>query len=284
MGALLGLSGIIDRMNEWIGKAMGWLILLAILVSAGNAVIRKVFSISSNAWLELQWYLFGAAFMLAAAYTLKQNEHVRIDVFYASRTRGRSTGSTCSAMSSSSCPSSLLMSWMLVPYAWRAYANGEISTNAGGLIIWPARALPGGGLHPAWSLQGFSEIVKKIAVMRGIIDDPTPHLDRQGTGRTGSAGAGAGDQVMMELIAQNMAPIMFASLVVFLLLGYPVAFSLAANGLIFFAIGVWLAPYVREHDHAGLAAALHHAAAIVGGDVERHAAGHPLLHLHGHHP
>ena len=82
MAGLLALSGTIDRVNEFIGKWVSWLILLAILVSAGNAVIRKVFNMSSNAWLELQWYLFGAAFMLAAAYTLKQNEHIRIDIVY----------------------------------------------------------------------------------------------------------------------------------------------------------------------------------------------------------
>ncbi|RUV10814.1 TRAP transporter small permease subunit, partial [Mesorhizobium sp. M7A.T.Ca.TU.009.01.3.1] len=82
MAGLLALSRTIDRANEFIGKWISWLILLAILVSAANAIIRKVFDISSNAWLELQWYLFGAAFMLAAAYTLKQNEHIRIDVVY----------------------------------------------------------------------------------------------------------------------------------------------------------------------------------------------------------
>jgi TRAP-type mannitol/chloroaromatic compound transport system permease small subunit len=175
MGALLGLSGIIDRMNEWIGKAMGWLILLAILVSAGNAVIRKVFSTSSNAWLELQWYLFGAAFMLAAAYTLKQNEHVRVDVFYASRTRRTQHWIDLFGHLVFLMPFVTLMAWMLVPYAWRAYVNGEISTNAGGLVIWPARAILAAGFI-LLVLQGFSEIVKKIAVMRGIIPDPTPHL------------------------------------------------------------------------------------------------------------
>src|SRR6478736_1715620 len=82
MAGLLALSRTIDRANEFIGKWVSWLILLAILVSAANAIIRKVFDISSNAWLELQWYLFGAAFMLAAAYTLKQNEHIRIDIVY----------------------------------------------------------------------------------------------------------------------------------------------------------------------------------------------------------
>src|SRR5688572_13129461 len=82
MAGLLALSRAIDRLNEFIGKWIGWLILVSILVSAGNAVIRKTFNMSSNAWLELQWYLFGAAFLLAAAYTLKQNEHIRIDIVY----------------------------------------------------------------------------------------------------------------------------------------------------------------------------------------------------------
>ncbi|EFG2587282.1 TRAP transporter small permease subunit, partial [Escherichia coli] len=82
MSGLLALSRAIDRFNEIVGKAVGWLILLSILISAGNAVVRKVFSTSSNAWLEAQWYLYGAAFLLAAAYTLKQNEHIRVDIVY----------------------------------------------------------------------------------------------------------------------------------------------------------------------------------------------------------
>ncbi|PZN50650.1 MAG: C4-dicarboxylate ABC transporter, partial [Proteobacteria bacterium] len=82
MRVLLGISKVIDRVNEFIGKAVSWLILVSILISAGNAVIRKMFNESSNAWLELQWYLFGAAFLLAAAYTLKQNEHIRVDLVY----------------------------------------------------------------------------------------------------------------------------------------------------------------------------------------------------------
>jgi len=89
MGGLLALSRGIDRLNEFIGKSVSWLILVSILVSAGNAVIRKAFNSSSNAWLELQWYLFGAAFLLAAAYTLKQNEHIRIDIVYGLFSRRR---------------------------------------------------------------------------------------------------------------------------------------------------------------------------------------------------
>jgi TRAP-type mannitol/chloroaromatic compound transport system permease small subunit len=175
MKGLLSLSAIIDRVNEVIGKAMGAAILLAVLISAGNAVIRKAFNMSSNAWLELQWYLFGAAFMLAAAYTLKQNEHIRVDIFYASRSRRTQHWIDLFGHVFFLMPFALLMTWMLIPYALRAYQTGEISTNAGGLIIWPARALLAAGFV-LLSLQGLSEIIKKIAVMRGIIPDPTPFI------------------------------------------------------------------------------------------------------------
>jgi TRAP-type mannitol/chloroaromatic compound transport system permease small subunit len=175
MRPLLALSRLIDAVNEWLGRLMGWAILLAVLVSAGNAVVRKVFSISSNSWLELQWYLFGAAFMFAAAYTLKQNEHVRVDIFYASRTRRTQHWIDLFGHVVFLLPFVLLMTWMLFPYAFRAWQNGEVSTNSGGLIIWPARAILAAGFL-LLTLQAFSEIVKKIAVMRGLIPDPTPHL------------------------------------------------------------------------------------------------------------
>lgn len=175
MKGLLSLSALIDRVTEIIGKAMGAAILLAVLVSAGNAVVRKVFSNSSNAWLELQWYLFGAAFMLAAAYTLKQNEHIRVDIFYASRSRRTQHWIDLFGHVVFLMPFVVLMVWMLVPYALRAFQNGEVSTNAGGLIIWPARMLLAAGFV-LLALQGVSEIIKKIAVMRGVIPDPTPFI------------------------------------------------------------------------------------------------------------
>lgn len=175
MQGLLGLSRAIDRFNEAIGKAVTWLIFIAILVSATNAVVRKVFNTSSNAWLELQWYLFGAAFMLAAAYTLKQNEHIRIDIFYGTRSRRTQHWIDLIGHVFFLMPFVVLMSWMLVPYAWRAYQIGQVSTNSGGLIIWPARAILAGGFL-LLVLQGISEIVKKIAVMRGDMDDPTPFV------------------------------------------------------------------------------------------------------------
>jgi TRAP-type mannitol/chloroaromatic compound transport system permease small subunit len=175
MQALLGLSRLIDRVNELIGKAMAWLILLAILISAGNAVIRKVFSTSSNAWLELQWYLYGAAFMLAAAYTLKQNEHIRIDIIYGLFSRRVQHWIDLLGHVLFLMPFVLIMTWMFVPYTLDAFNRGTISTNAGGLLIWPSRAILLVGFF-LLALQGVSEIIKKIAVMRGVIDDPTPFV------------------------------------------------------------------------------------------------------------
>jgi TRAP-type mannitol/chloroaromatic compound transport system permease small subunit len=178
MDALLGLSRAIDRVTEWIGRASIWLILAAILVSATNAIIRKAFSTSSNAWLELQWYLFGGAFMFAAAYTLKHNEHIRIDIFYGSRSRRTQHWIDLFGHVFFLMPFVLLMTWMLVPYFLQSWRSGQVSTNAGGLVIWPARAILLAGFA-LLSLQGLSEIIKKIAVMRGIIPDPTPTMTAQ---------------------------------------------------------------------------------------------------------
>ncbi len=173
MGGLLTLSSGIDRMNEAIGKAVSWLILVAVLVSAANAIVRKVYSISSNSWLELQWYLFGAAFLLAAAYTLKQNEHIRIDIVYGIWSRRRQHWIDLIGHLLFLMPFVVLMIWFLYPWVMRSYANGEMSQNAGGLILWPAKALLLVGFVLLF-LQGVSEIIKKIAVMRGLIEDPNP--------------------------------------------------------------------------------------------------------------
>lgn len=175
MNGLLAVSRAIDRLNEIIGKTVMWAIFVAILVSAVNAVVRKVFNVSSNAWLELQWYLFGAAFMLASAYTLKQNEHIRIDIFYGTRSRRTQHWIDLIGHVLFLMPFVVLMAWMLVPYAWQAWKIGQISTNSGGLIIWPARALLAGGFI-LLVLQGVSEIIKKIAVMQGLIEDPHPFV------------------------------------------------------------------------------------------------------------
>lgn len=176
MQPLLALSRLIDRINTIIGKAVMWLILASIIISAGNAIVRKFApQFSSNAWLEAQWYLFGAAFMGAAAYTLAQNEHIRIDIFYGTRTRRTQHWIDLFGHLVFLLPFVVLMTWMLVPYTLQAYRIGQVSTNAGGLIIWPARAVLAAGFF-LLVLQGISEVIKKIAVMQGLIEDPHPFV------------------------------------------------------------------------------------------------------------
>ncbi len=175
MAGLLALSRAIDRLNEFIGKWVGWLILASILISAANAVIRKAFNMSSNSWLELQWYLFGAAFLLAAAYTLKQNEHIRIDIVYGLWSRRVQHWIDLFGHVFFLMPFVLLMIYYFVPYFMLSFRTQEISTNAGGLIIWPAKFLLLLGFF-LLGLQGISEIIKKIAVMRGDMEDPTPFI------------------------------------------------------------------------------------------------------------
>lgn len=175
MKALLGFSRLIDHVTEIIGKSVSWLILVAVLVSAGNAIVRKVFNISSNAWLEAQWYLFGAAFMLAAAYTLRQNEHIRIDILYGSLSRRVQHWIDLLGHCLFLMPFVLLMIYDLIPYVRMSFMSGEVSSSAGGLIIWPGKALLLAGFF-LLALQGVSEITKKIAIMRGDMDDPTPYV------------------------------------------------------------------------------------------------------------
>lgn len=170
MQALLSIARAIDRFTEFVGKSVMWLILVAVLVSAINAIIRKLFNMSSNAWLELQWYLYGAAFLLASANTLQQNEHIRIDIFYGTRLRKTQNWIDLFGHVFFLLPFVVLMTWMLVPYALQAIQSGQISTNAGGLIIWPARAILAAGFVLLVA-QAFSEIIKKVAVIMGLIED-----------------------------------------------------------------------------------------------------------------
>ncbi|MDI6028121.1 TRAP transporter small permease subunit [Corticibacterium sp. UT-5YL-CI-8] len=175
MAGLLALSRLIDRINEFIGKAVAWCILAAILVSSINAVIRKAFNMSSNTWLELQWYLFGAAFMLAAAYTLKQSEHIRIDIIYGMWSRRTQHWIDLFGHVFFLMPFVVLMVIYFIPYVSMSFHSGEMSNNSGGLIIWPAKAILLAGFF-LLALQGVSEIIKKIAILGGFMDDPTPFL------------------------------------------------------------------------------------------------------------
>jgi TRAP-type mannitol/chloroaromatic compound transport system permease small subunit len=176
MGALLSISRVIDAVTALVGRWIYWLILAAVLVSAGNAVMRKLFSISSNAWLELQWYLFGAVFMLAAAYTLQRNEHIRIDIVSNMLPkRGRDwidvIGHVFFLL-----PLTVVMIRQLVPWVWAGIRYGEMSANYGGLVLWPARLVILLGFVLLF-LQGISELIKRIAVMRGVIPDPHARQD-----------------------------------------------------------------------------------------------------------
>ncbi len=172
MTILLAVSRLIDAINGAIGRWVSWLLLAAVLISAGNAVIRKTFDISSNAWLEVQWYLFGTVFMLAAAYALQRNDHVRIDVLagnFKKRTRDwiDLLGHVFFLL-----PFCLMMTYFAWPFFWRSFMSGEMSSNAGGLIIWPAKASIFVGFLML-NLQAFSEIIKRFAIMRGDLEEPT---------------------------------------------------------------------------------------------------------------
>jgi TRAP-type mannitol/chloroaromatic compound transport system permease small subunit len=171
MRALLGFSAIVDRINRFVGQQVSWLILVAVIVSTVNAIVRKAFDSSSNAWLELQWYLFGAVFMLAAAYTLLTNEHIRIDVL--SSTFKKSTRDKIDLV----ChilfllPFCVLMIYLCIPWFYLTYLSGEVSANAGGLIVWPAKLLVLVGFIMLLA-QCVSEIIKRFAIIIGMMDDP----------------------------------------------------------------------------------------------------------------
>lgn len=171
MQGLLGLSRAIDAFNGRAGRLLGWLIPLAVLVSAVNALVRKLLNTSSNAWLELQWYLFGAVFLGCAAYTLLRNEHIRIDIV--SSQLGQTYRNVMDVIGHVFflMPLCLMMIYYSVPFAWNSFRIGEMSQNAGGLLQWPAKVLIPIGFTMLF-FQAVSELVKRIAVMKGLIPDP----------------------------------------------------------------------------------------------------------------
>jgi TRAP-type mannitol/chloroaromatic compound transport system permease small subunit len=169
--ALLALSRLIDAVTAFIGRSVKWAILAAILVSAANAIVRKAFDLSSNAWLELQWLLFGAAFMLAAAYTLQVNAHVRIDVISSRLSKRTRDVIELLGHLLILAPISLILLWLSWPYFYDSYAEGEISSNAGGLPVWPAKFLIFAGIL-LLCLQMLSEVIKRSLVLAGRIEDP----------------------------------------------------------------------------------------------------------------
>ncbi len=169
MNALLSFGRLIDAVNIRIGEAVKWLLLLAVLICSGNALVRYTFNIGSNAWLEIQWYLFGAVFLLAAGYTLRRNEHVRIDVVVSRFSKRTQVWIDLLGFVLFLMPITLLTLYYAVPFAVESIQSGEMSSNAGGLILWPAKLLvPVGFL--LLGLQGISEIIKRIGYLMGKVD------------------------------------------------------------------------------------------------------------------
>ena len=236
MQFLLRLSRGMDAISDWVGRILIWALFATVIVSAANAIVRKVFSVGSNAWLEVQWYLFAAVFLLGAGYAFLHNAHVRIDFI-----SGRLSARTRNIIDIVGIVAFLApLAWILLQLSWPLFVNawqsGEMSQNAGGLIRWPVLALVPLGmvllLGPGRVRTGQARRVPQGTDSRpaGASGDAAVAGHRRGTG-------GGGAQ-MSQFIAANFVPLLFGGLLVFLLTGFPVAFSLAATGLAFGFIGM----------------------------------------------
>lgn len=172
MQALLKLSRAVDWLNTQVGKWVIWLILASTVISGLNAVVRKAFNTSSNAYLEVQWYLFAGAFLLAAGYTLLNGEHVKIDVISSRFSKRTQIWIDVFGFVFFLAPVCIAILWYGIPFFLQGYRSGEMSSNAGGLIRWPVYALIPIGFT-LLALQGVSELIKRIAYLMGLIEDPT---------------------------------------------------------------------------------------------------------------
>jgi TRAP-type mannitol/chloroaromatic compound transport system permease small subunit len=169
---LLSISKRIDAFSEWIGRWVAWLVLFAVLISAANASMRKAFNMSSNGFLEIQWYLFAAVFLLASGYTLLRQEHVKIDVISGRFSKRTQIWIDIIGICLFLLPFTFMITKLALPLVINAYVTGEVSSNAGGLIRWPVFALlPLGMLVLA--IQAVSELIKRIAFLQGLVPDPT---------------------------------------------------------------------------------------------------------------
>ncbi|MEO8655703.1 MAG: TRAP transporter small permease subunit [Ramlibacter sp.] len=171
MQALLKFSKAVDWLNAQVGKYVIWLILGSVVISAVNAAVRKIFNTSSNAYLEVQWYLFAAAFLLAAGYTLLHGDHVRIDVISQRLSRRTQIWIDVIGFAFFLTPLCFVVLWFGVPFFLQGFRSGEVSGNSGGLIRWPVYLMMPLGFS-LLLLQGWSELIKRIAYLRGVIDDP----------------------------------------------------------------------------------------------------------------
>jgi len=178
MPFLLACSALIDKLNRTVGRAISWLTLIVVLVSATNAVIRKIFNVSSNAWLELQWYLFGAIFLLASGYTFLRNEHVRVDVISQNFSRKVQIYIEIFGILFFLMPAFGLVFWLSIPYFYKSLVTWELSSNTGGLIRWPVKILipVGFGLL---LLAGLSHLIKCVAFLMGKGPDPIAEAEKR---------------------------------------------------------------------------------------------------------
>jgi TRAP-type mannitol/chloroaromatic compound transport system permease small subunit len=165
---LVGLSRAIDAINERIGWLAEWMVLLSALVSAANAGVRYLFSYSSNSYLEIQWYMFGAMVLLGASYTLNRNEHVRVDIIYGNVSERTRLWIDTLGLLFLLIPIMVFLAILSWPFFWRSFLGSEMSSNAGGLMLWPAKLLLPVGFS-LLALQGLSELIKRVGALRGLV-------------------------------------------------------------------------------------------------------------------
>ena len=195
MNAMLKLSHLIDGLNERVGRYLMWLVLAAVLISATNATVRKVFDTSSNAFLEIQWYLFSAVVMLGSAYTMLRNGHVKIDVIIGHFSKRTQLIVECLGILCFLLPFVFKVNELVWPLVIQAYQSGEMSQNAGGLIRWPVYALVPAGFI-LLGLQALSELIKRIAFLMGLADDPTKPVQTKS----------AEEELAEEILKHQVAP------------------------------------------------------------------------------
>ena len=174
MAGLLRFTGVVDAISGFFGRISAWLVLLACLISAGNATSRYLFSVSSNAWLEIQWQLFAGIFLLGGANVLRLNEHVRVDLLYGSRTPRGKAWTDVIGIIFFLLPAMATMIFFSWEFFLTSFRTGEHSSNAGGTLLWPVKLLLPAGLS-LLLLQGLAELIKRIAVLRGDLADTTAY-------------------------------------------------------------------------------------------------------------
>ena len=168
MTALLKMSTVIDAISEFLGKLSGYLVLICCLVSAINALVRYIFNYSSNGWLEIQWYMFGFIVLIGASYTLRMNEHVRVDIIYGSISSRARIWVDIIGITLFLLPACFYLMWLSWPMFALSFHQGEMSSNAGGLIRWPVKLIIVAGFALLF-LQGLSELIKRFGALAGLV-------------------------------------------------------------------------------------------------------------------